>query len=361
MKNLTVVKQLIQQPEKVLDLYDLTYTTGEILTIKRIKEQQMFRYIEQGKPVTLEEHLKRIESLVIPPGWDEVYIAKLHNAHLQATGRDAKSRKQYRYHPIWLKLRNETKFLKMLAFSNKLPKIRKQVDKDLTLPGWPKEKVLALVVRLMEESHIRIGNEYYAKKNKTYGLATLRSKHVQVYKDKFKLEFNGKRGKLHSVTIRNKKLTRLINRCEEIPGWELFKYFDEDGKKQSIDSGMVNDYLQEISGELFSAKDFRTWAASLIAFEFLKDKGIVKTVKEREKNIIEAIDAAANALNNTRTVCRKYYVHPEIIKQYSDQSIDAAFNYADKAMSKSATDLQPSEKALQRLLKKYSPDVLEKI
>lgn len=359
MNEITIVKKLLKNPEEVIDLYDLTYTTNEILTIKRIKKSNTFKYLDNGKPLTKEDQLKRIESLVIPPAWENVQIARLHNAHLQATGRDAKLRKQYRYHPMWMKLRNQTKFLKMLAFSQVLPKIRKRSTRDLSLPGWPREKVMALIVKLMEESHIRIGNHYYARKNKTYGLATLRTKHVDVFKDRIKFEFRGKRGKLHSVTIRNKKLARLVNRSEEIPGWELFQYYDENGKKQKVDSGMVNTYIQQISGSIFSAKDFRTWSASLIVFDTLKELGIPKSKKSRDKNIIKAIDTAAEALNNTRAVCRKYYVHPFVLDSYLDGSIGTYFNKAEKIkISSDANALQPSELALQELIKKYKPEVL---
>ena len=359
MTEITIVKKLLKKPEEVIALYDLTYTTSEILTIQRIKKEREFNYIDNGKPLTEKEELERIEKLVIPPAWEDVVIARLHNAHLQATGRDAKKRKQYRYHPVWKKLRNQTKFLKMVAFSHVLPKIRKQTTLDLEKTGWPREKVLALVIKLMEESHIRIGSEYYAKKNRTYGLATLRTKHVAVFKEKVKFEFKGKRGKLHQVTVRNKKLARLVNRCEEIPGWELFQYYDESGNKQGIDSTMVNDYIQDISGSIFSAKDFRTWSATLIVFDVLKDFGIPETKKDRDKNIIRAIDTAANALNKTRTVCRKYYVHPMVLSTYEDGSIEDHFKEAenpDKELSE--FDLQSSEKALQNLLSRYKPEDL---
>ena len=218
--------------------------------------------------------------MVIPPNWKNVRICHLENGHLQVIGFDDKNRKQYLYHPSWSKIRNQTKFFKMAAFGKVLPKIRRQVDQDLDLPGMTKRKVLALIIRLMEETHIRIGNEYYARNNKTYGLSTLRTRHVKTYGNKLKFDFVGKKGKEHSVTLENKKLVKLVNQCEELPGWELFKYYDESGNKQIIDSGMINEYIQEISGSLFSAKDFRTWSATKIFFETLKELGY--TAKEKE-------------------------------------------------------------------------------
>lgn len=194
------------------------------------------------KPYSKSNDLQRIESLVIPPAWEDVQISILANGHLQATGRDAKARKQYRYHAIWNKIKNQTKFFKMTEFGQALPKIRSQVEKDIILKTWTKKKVLALVIKLMEETHIRIGNRYYAKKNKTYGLTTLRNKHVHLYKNKLQFQFVGKKGKEHKITLRNKKLIQLVIKCEEIPGWELFQFYDENGEKHHVDSTMINEY-----------------------------------------------------------------------------------------------------------------------
>jgi len=294
---------------------------------------------------------------VIPPGWKDVKITHLAKGHLQAVGRDEKNRKQYLYHPLWSKIRNVTKFFKMAAFGKILPKIRKQVEKDLDAPGMTKAKVLALVVRLMEETHIRIGNDYYARKNKTYGLSTFRTRHVKVSNNRVKFEFIGKKGKEQSVNIRNRKLIKLINQCEEIPGWELFKFYDENGEKQSIDSGMINDYIREISEEIFSAKDFRTWSATKIFFETLCELGYTEDEKQNKKNILTAFDAAATGLGNTRVVCRNYYVHPQVVESYENGTIEPYFKKIKDDQQKDYTSLSDTEKVILKLIQDYEIDL----
>src|SRR5690606_31855707 len=285
------------------------------------------------KPLTDKKTLERIEKLVIPPAWEEVRICPIANGHLQVTGKDVKQRKQYLYHPTWTRFRNQTKFYKMAAFGKMLPKIRKQVDEDLDLRGMPQSKVVALVIRLMEETHIRIGNDCYARQNKSYGLSTLRSRHVEVSRGRMKFSFIGKKGKEHSISVRNKKLIKLVNRCEEIPGWEVFKYIDENGEKKAIDSGMVNRYIQEITGDLFSAKDFWTWGGTKIFFEKLREMEFPETEKEKKSNIIAAYDAAAEALGNTRSVCRSSYVHPRVVDLYETGEILPYFEKVERKRS----------------------------
>lgn len=347
------VKAILKNPIKAAKLANLIYVTENKLTIERHRHGKGFYYTQNGEKIVDKKSLKRFKSLVIPPAWQKVKITHLKNGHLQVVGRDAKNRKQYRYHPHWSQLRNKTKFFKMIAFGNVLPQIREQIEKDLALPKMTKRKCLALVIKLMEETHIRIGNDYYAKHNKTYGLSTLRTRHVDIYQNKLKFEFVGKKGKKHSVTLKNKRLQRLVLRCEEIPGWDLFKYYDENGKHHTIDSGMVNDYIQELSGDLFSAKDFRTWAASKIFFETLYELGNVKTKKEKEKNILIAYDAAAKGLGNTRTVCKKYYVHPIIAEKYMDGSIEKYFNQLNEIDS-ITHNLSPTETVLQKILEEFT-------
>lgn len=298
-----------------------------------------------------------LDNLKIPPAWSNVKISCIANSHILAVGYDDKNRKQYIYNPEWSKIKNQTKFYKMLGFAEALPKLRTRVLHDIEQSKFTKTKVLAIVIRLLEESHIRIGNSYYEKRNKTYGLSTLRTRHVQLFKNKFKIEFTGKRGKKHQVTIRNKKLLKLINKCEEIPGWELFQYFDENGRKHSIDSTMVNNYIHETCGEIYSAKDFRTWAASLITFESLMNFSTSIDDRGKDKNIIKAIDKASEALNNTRAVCRKYYVHPQIINSYKQNRIQPYFDMAEHECETSEQDLQPNEKALKALIETYQPNV----
>lgn len=325
------VVSLINEPDKAAKKANLKYVSERELCIERKTKNDHFQYLKEGKPVKDPEELERIKKLVIPPAWKNVRICRIDNGHLQVVGRDDKDRKQYIYHPIWTQLRNQTKFFKMAAFGKVLPKIRAKVDEDLDQKGMPQDKVLALIIRLMEETHIRIGNDCYARENKSYGLSTLRRRHLQVSKGKMKFNFIGKRGKEHSVTVRNRKLRKLVNQCEEIPGWEIFKYYDKDGQKKVIDSGMVNDYIHDVCGELFSAKDFRTWSGTKIFFEYLRQEGFIENEKENKTNIIQAYDATAAALGNTRSVCRKYYVHPKVVDLYRSGEI---VTYFDKVARK---------------------------
>lgn len=344
---------LIKDPQEAVRLANLTYVHENHFSIQRKKVGRGFAYYKKDKKISDAKTIERIKKLVIPPGWQNVRITHLKTGHIQVVGRDEKERKQYIYHPVWSKIRNQTKFFKMAAFGKVLPKIRKRVDQDMDLEGMPQRKVLALVIRLMEETHIRIGNHYYARQNETYGLSTFRTKHVKTFKNGLKFEFVGKKGKEHSITVENRKLVDLINQCEEIPGWELFKFYNEDGQKQSIDSGMINDYIHEISGDIFSAKDFRTWSATKIFFETLRDLGYSEEEKENKKNILEAYDAAAEGLGNTRSVCRSYYVHPKVVETYENGKIVPYFNKVKEDADSGYTELSQTEKAILQLIKDY--------
>lgn len=321
---------LITNPDLAAEKANLQYVTEDQLCIERRKKGRGFQYLKNGEPIDSEEDLERIKKLVIPPGWENVKICPYPNGHLQVVGLDSRQRKQYMYHADWTEFRNRTKFFKMAAFGKVLPKIRKRVDEDLDQKGMPQQKVLALIVRLMEETHIRIGNDTYARQNKSYGLSTLRSRHVKVSRGKMRFNFIGKRGKEHSITVQDKKLVKLVNKCEEIPGWEVFKYIDEAGNKKTVDSGMVNSYIQEVSDELFSAKDFRTWSATKIFFETLREIGYVEEEKENKSNIIKAYDTTAEALGNTRSVCRSYYVHPMVVEAYETGDIVTYFKKVER-------------------------------
>ncbi|AVR46752.1 DNA topoisomerase I [Christiangramia fulva] len=347
------ITTLIKDPQEAMQLANLTYVHENHLSIERKKVGRGFSYYRKNEKISDEKTLERIKNLVIPPGWKNVRITHLKTGHIQVVGRDEKERKQYIYHPVWSKIRNQTKFFKMAAFGKVLPKIRKQVNKDLDLEGMPKRKVLALVIRLMEETHIRIGNHYYAKKNKTYGLSTFRTKHVKTFKNGLKFEFVGKKGKEHSITVENRKLVELINQCEEIPGWELFKFYDENGEKESIDSNMINEYIHEISGDIFSAKDFRTWSATKIFFETLRELGYTEVEKENKKNIIRAFDAAAEGLGNSRSVCRSYYVHPKVVETYENGKIVPYFRKVKDDREPAYTELSETEKTILKLIKDY--------
>ena len=356
-KTQKLMSQLIKTPHLVLDKLDLVYINNQQLPIERCQCEDGFIYKKNGRCIKQKSELKRISSLVLPPAWVNVQISDLPNGHLQAVGLDDKNRKQYRYHPKWNLIRNQTKFYKIAEFGSKLPSIRKQVDIDLEGKEWGREKVVALVIRLMEETHIRIGNEKYAKDNKSYGLSTLRKRHININSNSLRFEFVGKKGIKHTITTRNKKLVKLVSRCEEIPGMEVFKYYDKNGERKVLDSHMVNEYLHTISGEYFSAKDFRTWAASIIFFETLMGMGITADEKEIKKNILSAYDTTAEALGNTRNVCKNYYVHPLLVTTYEDGSIQQYFNRVKKSRSNQKY-FSRSEIAFSELIQNYQVNLL---
>ena len=357
-QSLKLIQQLVTAPELAIEKLNLQYINNDKLTIYRKAKGKEFYYLLNDQPIQEKDHLERIKALVIPPAWNNVRISALDNGHLQAVGRDLKNRKQYRYHPLWNKIRNQTKFYKMASFGEILPQIRARIDQDLELPGMSKNKVLALIIRIMEETHIRIGNEYYARRNKTYGLTTMRTRHLHLSKNNLQFEFVGKKGKEHKISLQNKKLIHLVNRCEELPGWELFQYIDEEGNKHSVESGMVNEYLHQISGDMFTAKDFRTWAATIIFFDTVMELGIQQDTKEIHKNVLVGFDAAAKALGNTRNVCRKYYVHPYIVSSYEDGSIQDIFDQVHST-SASQENFSPSEAGVLVMLKEYLPNFLK--
>jgi len=295
----------------------LRYVTDRSPGIRRKRFGKGFVYFDpNGKRITDADEIKRIRALVLPPAWTDVWICPTANGHIQVTGRDARGRKQYRYHPKYRAIRDDTKFDRMLAFSRLLPAIRERVDKDLARPGLPREKVLATVVRLLEKTRIRVGNDEYARDNQSYGLTTFRSDHVEVTGSTLRFEFRGKSGKEHSVEVTDKRIARIVLRCQSLPGEELFQYVDEDEKRQSVDSGDINQYLKEISGAEVTAKDFRTWAGTVIAALALSELGPAPTRGERKANILRALDEVARRLGNTRAVCRKYYVHPALLAAY---------------------------------------------
>ncbi len=347
------IDNLINDPEQAAKVANLIYISEANLSVARKKCGRGYTYNRNGKKILTDRELDRYKSLVIPPAWKKVRISHLPNGHLQVVGLDEKSRKQYIYHPTWSELRNRTKFFKMISFGKALPKIRQQVDQDLDLPEMSENKILALIIRLMEETHIRVGNEYYAKHNKTYGLSTLRTRHVKTSKSDMKFEFIGKKGKEHSVTITNKKLIKMVNQCEEIPGWELFKFYDEYGEKRTVDSSMINNYIQKISGDNFTAKDFRTWAASKIFFETLYENGYHEEEKENKAAILDAIDAAAEGLGNTRSVCRSYYVHPFIVENYESGEIVSYFKKIKEEEVFDSSSLSSSEKIMLDIISAY--------
>jgi DNA topoisomerase I len=292
--------------------------------IQRRKRGKAFTYVdEDGKAIRDAETLARIRRLAIPPAWTDVWICKLANGHIQATGRDARGRKQYRYHPRWRTARDETKYDRMIAFGKILPVIRRRVAADLERPGLPREKVLATVVRLLETTLIRVGNEEYARQNGSFGLTTLKDHHVRFPASgrKISFRFRGKAGKRHEIELSEPRLARIVRRCRDLPGQELFQYVDDEGAPRSIDSGDVNDYLREITGEELTAKDFRTWAGTVLAAVALAAYEAAPTQRQAKRNLLEAIERVAERLGNTPAICRKCYIHPAIFDTYLDQTL----------------------------------------
>ncbi|WP_207495044.1 DNA topoisomerase IB [Aridibaculum aurantiacum] len=316
------IRSLLKDPEKSAEAVNLVYVSDCQPGISRVKKGSSFEYWYEGKQVKDEEDLLRIKRLVIPPAWEKVWICKHENGHLQVTGIDARGRKQYKYHPNWNILRNHTKFYRLYQFGLALPCMRVQMEKDLNLPGLPLEKVLATVVSLMERTNIRIGNEAYEKIYGSYGITTLKDKHVKISGHSLKFSFKGKKGVYHDIDIKSKRLASIVKKCQDIPGKELFQYIDEAGNRRSIDSGQVNDYIKSISGGDFTAKDFRTWSGTVQALLAFKSLGNSDTATATKKNIVSALDSVSQALGNTRTVCKKYYVHPIIISLYENNALD---------------------------------------
>ena len=281
-----------------------------------------FTYIDaHGHRLRDQTDLKRIAALVIPPAWTDVWRCATADGHLQATGRDVRGRKQYRYHARWREVRDENKYERMIAFAQALPAIRATLHRDLTLPGLPRAKVLATIVKLLESTHIRVGNEEYARSNKSFGLATLRNRHVKVNGRHIRFQFRGKSRVEHAIDLRDKRLARIIKRCQDLPGYELFQYIDEAGATVAIEAGDVNEYLREIAGAEFSTKDFRTWAGTLMAAQALRGCADCESQAQIKRNIVQAVERVARILGNTKAVCRKCYIHPTVIEAYSSGAL----------------------------------------
>jgi DNA topoisomerase-1 len=296
----------------------LRYTPDSLRGIRRESRGDEFVYVgSNGQPLTNEQKLKRIRSLAIPPAWIDVWICPHANGHLQVTARDARGRKQYRYHQKYRAIRDETKFDRMMDFSGVLPSAREAVEKHLGLPGLPRERVLATVVWLLERTLIRVGNIEYARENETFGLTTLEDRHVVVRGKSVTFAFTGKSGVEHSMSIVDARLARIIQRCQTLPGEHLFQYVDDEGNRQDVDSGAVNEYLREIAGPGITAKDFRTWAGTMLAAAALREIGPAHLIKDKKANIVKAVDRVAERLGNTRAVCRQYYIHPVVLEAYA--------------------------------------------
>ncbi len=349
--------KIMKDPEKSATAVNLVYTNdSENQGIERKKRGKSFSYFSSDQKIKDKEEIQRINQLAIPPAWENVWICALQNGHLQATGLDAKKRKQYRYHPVWNALRNHTKFYRMLHFGEVLPQIRLNLEQDLAHRKLDKRKVLALVVSLMERTNIRIGNNIYEKLYGSFGLTTLKDKHVDITGQKIKFSFKGKKGIYHDIDLKNAKLAKAVKNCRDIPGKELFQYYDDDGQRHAIESGMVNDYIKEISGENFSAKDFRTWSGTvnaLIAFKEIEAQESEDNLKTKIKNAIELV---ACELGNTSTVCRKYYIHPLIINLYETDSIKKYLSELDEIeVDDGKSGLTKEEHIVMKILKTEKP------
>ena len=295
----------------------LRYVTDAMPGITRKRRGKGFAYLSpSGRTVREREAIQRFRSLVIPPAWTNVWICPIENGHLQVTARDARGRKQYRYHPRFRAQRDGTKFERLFDFGDVIWKIRNAVERDVKLEGLPREKVLATLVWLLERTFIRVGTEELSRVNKSYGLTTLRKKHVEVEGSELRFEFRGKSGVEHAVTVDDARIAHIVQRCHDLRGEVLFKYVADDGARREVEAADVNDYLAAITGGEITAKDFRTWAGTMIAAEFLRAIGPAPTLKQANKNIVAAIDHTARRLGNTRAVCRKYYIHPTLVEAY---------------------------------------------
>lgn len=336
----------------------LRYVTDSKPGIRRERSGEIFCYYDiQGSIIETGDTLERIQALRIPPAWTDVWICPIAHGHLQATGRDARGRKQYLYHQLWRIVRDEAKFFRMIPFGNALPVIRERIETDLKRRGMAREKVLATVIQLLEKTLIRVGNREYARDNNSFGLTTLRNRHVEVSGEVLRFHFRGKSGKEHMVEVNDRRLARLVKRCRDIPGYELFQYVDEEGERRTIDSSDVNDYLKEITGDQFTAKDFRTWGGTVQTATTLLEIGPYGSETEAKRNVVQAVKTVAESLGNKPSVCRKYYIHPAVIESYLCGNLARDFEAAAARVSPSPW-LDPEEAALLALLKKYDEEKL---
>jgi len=345
-------------PEASAESAGLRYVTDAEpgVTRRRAGKGWTFHGVD-GRRITDAARIAWIKRLAIPPAWDDVWICPDRRGHLQATGRDARGRKVYRYHPRWREARDDLKYDRLLAFARALPRIRDRVERDLRRAGLPREKVLAAVVALLERTRIRVGNEEYARENRSFGLTTLRDRHATVRGGRMTFAFKGKSGREHEVEVADRRLAGIVGRCQDLPGQQLFQYVDDDGKRQAVASDDVNDYLREVSGHEFTAKDFRTWAGTVIAAMALQEFQEFDTEAEAKKNVVRAIEAVAEKLGNTPAVSRASYVHPTVIDAYLEGDLlRQTREDADRALTERIGQLRPEEAAVLALLRQRLAD-----
>lgn len=342
----------VENPLEAARHAGLRYISDETPGYSRRKRGRGFSYYApDGSLVTDKKTRARLDTLAIPPAWTDVWISPARNGHIQATGRDERGRKQYIYHPSWDEIRNQRKYDKMLLFGEALPLIRERTAQDLRRHGLGREKVIALIVRLLEATLIRVGNEEYTRANESFGLTTLRDRHVTIEGASVEFTFTGKTSKKQVVRLRDRRLARLVERCKEIPGYELFQYLDDDGQRQRVDSGDVNDYLREITGENFTAKDFRTWGGTVRAVRALLALGPADDEKQAQRNVTAAVKRVAAELGNTPTVCRAYYIHPAVLSCYVDGSLYEHLPEVQDAEPETPYALTPEEEAVMAFLR----------
>jgi len=326
----------------------LRYVSGAPPGLTRQRAGKGFAYRDAaGRLIRDRAQVARINKLAIPPAWTDVWICADPNGHLQATGRDARGRKQYRYHARWREVRDEDKYARLAEFGRALPQVRQRARRDLELSGYPRDKVLAILVQLLETTFIRVGNEEYARTNQSYGLTTMQNRHLRADRGKVQLKFRGKSGKVHAIDVHDARLARLIKRLRDIPGQQLFQYLDDEGNPQPVDSGDVNAYLHAIAGDDFTAKDFRTWAGTLLATRELA--GAVRDEVFTKANMIRAIDSVAERLGNTRAISRKCYIHPAVLAAFEDEEVRARWISAVQHPAR-VRGLRAEERALIKFL-----------
>jgi DNA topoisomerase I len=343
-------------PEELAKEVSLRYVTDSQPGFFKQRNRNEFMYYDvDGKRITDPKIKQRIESLKIPPAWEDVWICRLAYGHLQATGRDEKRKKQYIYHTKWTEIASQTKFDKMLSFSQALPRIRDKITRDMSAPGLTQERILATVVWLLDNTYIRIGNDVYAKDNSHYGLTTLRSKHVDIRGQRVTLEFTGKSGKDHQIAVTHPKVIKTIKKLEELPGYELFQYLDDKGEKRTIDSQDVNEYIRDIVSDNITAKDFRTWGGTVLAGTILRKIGDYESKLDLKQNVTSAVCSVAKSLGNTPKVCRGYYVHPVIVKAYEKRILVPHYENCVKSKIRG---LNRDEYATTTLLKKHAYTLL---
>jgi DNA topoisomerase I len=331
----------------------LRYTTDGKPGIRRQRNGKGFTYRDvDGRVIRDQAELARIRALVIPPAWRDVWICPDPRGHLQATGRDARGRKQYRYHSKWREVRDETKYERLIGFAHTLPIIRRRTSDDLRRPGLPREKVLATVVQLLEKTLIRVGNDEYARSNQSYGLTTLRDTHVEVKGRRVRFSFRGKSGVAHDIDLNDRRLARIVKACRDLPGYDLFQYVDENGDRQTVGSEEVNAYLKEVTGQDLTSKDFRTWAGTVLAAQLLRDFDAFTSSAHAKKNIVQAVEMVAKRLGNTKAVCRKCYIHPAIFDAYLDGSMLETIAQRARKVTRAVDRLTEAEAAVVGLLQR---------